>query len=348
MSKRLYNIHSNEILRDRLASESAARTTLSFYRYAPIEDVHSFRDDLYAALDALGCLGRIYVAKEGINGQISIPEENLDALTQAFDVLPGFAQMRLNIAVESDKFSFIKLIVRLRDKIVADGLSEDEINFENRGVHLGPEEFNNLVEDEKTILIDMRNHYESEVGHFKGAIKPKVATFRESLPIIAEMIEENKDKNILMYCTGGIRCEKASAYFKTKGFDKVYQLDGGIINYTHQVNASGLENKFIGKNFVFDERLGERITEDVVSECHQCGNPSDQHSNCANDACHLLFIQCEECQSHFESCCSKTCQDYLKLSEQEKAEAKANMSFNGSTFSKARYSSLTGKPLDIS
>lgn len=348
MAKRLYNIHSKEILREKLLSESEERLTLSFYRYAKIEQLQQFRDDLYDALDALGCLGRIYVAHEGINGQISIPASHLSSLSDTFDGLSGFQNMRLNIAVESDKFAFIKLIVRVREKIVADGLGEDEINFSNRGTHLGPEEFNKLADDEKTILIDMRNHYESEVGHFKGAIKPKVATFRESLPIIADMIEEEKDKNILMYCTGGIRCEKASAYFKTKGFDNVYQLDGGIINYTHQVNESGLENKFVGKNFVFDERLGERITEDVIATCHQCGKPSDRHSNCANNACHLLFIQCEECQEHFESCCSKTCQDYVKLSEEDKVKVKADLSFNGSTFSKARYSALTGKSLDVS
>ena len=118
----------------------------------------------------------------------------------------------------------------------------------------------------------MRNHYESEIGHFTNAIKPDVDTFRESLPIIETQLSEHKqDKKLLMYCTGGIRCEKASAYFKHKGFENVYQLEGGIIEYTRQVKAEGLKSKFIGKNFVFDHRLGERITDDIVSQCHQCG-----------------------------------------------------------------------------
>ena len=159
----------------------------------------------------------------------------------------------------------------------------------------------------------MRNHYESEVGHFESAVTPDVETFRESLPIIEKMLEEDKDKNIVMYCTGGIRCEKASAYYKHKGFKNVYQLEGGIIEYARQVETQGLKNKFKGKNFVFDERMGERISEEIISKCHQCGEPSDLHVNCANDACHILFIQCENCATTYDNCCSEKCKDFTKL-----------------------------------
>src|SRR5690606_38175713 len=124
------------------------------------------------------------------------------------------------------------------------------------------------AEKKDTLVVDMRNHYESEVGHFENAICPDVDTFREALPKVADELKGQKDKNVLLYCTGGIRCEKASAYFKHQGFQKVYQLHGGIIQYAHEIKEKGLPSKFKGKNFVFDERVGERITADVLSECH--------------------------------------------------------------------------------
>ena len=188
-------------------------------------------------------------------------------------------------------------------------------------MHLNAREFNAILDDPNTIVVDFRNHYESEVGHFTGAITPDVETFRESLPIINEQLKDFKeDKNLVMYCTGGIRCEKASAYYKHQGFKNVFQLEGGIINYAKQIKEEGLESKFIGKNFVFDHRLGERITDDIIAQCHQCGEPCDTHVNCANEACHLLFIQCDSCAEKMENCCSTTCVEtiYLPLEEQEK------------------------------
>ena len=174
-----------------------------------------------------------------------------------------------------------------------------------KGIHLNAEKFNTLLADPDSICLDMRNHYESEIGHFNGAITPDVDTFRESLQLIEQDLAQHKeDKKLLMYCTGGIRCEKASAYFKHKGFKNVYQLEGGIIEYSRQVNQYGLENQFIGKNFVFDERRAERISEHVIAQCHQCGTPCDSHVNCANQACHLLFIQCDSCNEKRQSCCS--------------------------------------------
>ena len=175
-----------------------------------------------------------------------------------------------------------------------------------------------MMSNPNTVVLDMRNHYESEVGHFEGAITPDVTTFRESLPIIDKMLEEHKeDKNLLMYCTGGIRCEKASAYFKHKGFKNVYQLEGGIIEYTRQVKTEGLDSKFIGKNFVFDNRLGERITDDIIAHCHQCGKPCDTHTNCANEGCHLLFIQCPECAETMKGCCCDDCKNIVMLPEEQ-------------------------------
>jgi UPF0176 protein len=194
-------------------------------------------------------------------------------------------------------------------------------------------------------LIDFRNHYESEVGHLKGAILPDVDTFRESLPFIEETyLKGNEDKNIVMYCTGGIRCEKASAWFKHRGFKNVHQLEGGIIKYANDCKEKGLDNKFIGKNFVFDERRGERISEDIISVCHQCGSPADTHTNCKNDACHLLFIQCDKCKHEMENCCSNECLEMIHLPEDEQKEQRKGLNNSNKIFKKGRSEKLKFKP----
>ena len=161
--------------------------------------------------------------------------------------------------------------------------------------------------DEENIVVDMRNHYESEIGYFKNAIRPKVDTFREEIEYVSEMLADQKDRKILLYCTGGIRCEKASAYLKHQGFKDVNQLHGGIIEYAQKIKELNLPSNFMGKNFVFDERMGESVTGQVIAQCHQCGNPCDTHVNCANNLCHVLFIQCPECADKHENCCSEEC-----------------------------------------
>jgi UPF0176 protein len=182
---------------------------------------------------------------------------------------------------------------------------------------LSAKEFNEAMQKPDTIVVDMRNHYESEVGHFKGAVLPDADTFKQELPMVIDLLKDKKDKKILLYCTGGIRCEKASAYLKHEGFWDVNQLNGGIIHYARQVKAEGLESKFIGKNFVFDERMGERITGEIISVCHQCAKPSDHHVNCANDDCHLLFIQCKECADKMKGCCTPHCKTIFELPLEE-------------------------------
>ena len=232
----------------------------------------------------------------------------------------------------------------MRHKIVADGLNDDTFDVTNKGIHVGAEQFNQLIEDEKTVLVDMRNHYESEIGHFKNAVTPDVDTFRDSLDIIEEDLKDSKDdKKLVMYCTGGIRCEKASAYFKHKGFKNVYQLEGGIIEYTRQVNDQNLENKFLGKNFVFDHRRGERISEEIIANCHQCGKSCDTHVNCANEACHLLFIQCEECKEKMEECCSNECKDINRLPFEEQKKLRKGKGNSNKIFKKGRSEALKYK-----
>ena len=340
----LYNTLSAEERAELIDQAGKQRLTLSFYAYAKIEDPKKFRDDLFIAWNALDALGRIYVAHEGINAQMNVPAENFEAFRETLEVYDFMKGIRLNVAVEHDDHAFLKLTIKVRHKIVADGLNDATFDVTNKGIHLKAKEFNDILDDPNTIVVDFRNHYESEVGHFKGAITPDVETFRESLPIINEQLQDHKeDKNLVMYCTGGIRCEKASAYFKHQGFKKVYQLEGGIINYAKQIEAEGLESKFIGKNFVFDNRLGERITDDIVSQCHQCGKPCDNHTNCANDGCHLLFIQCDECKAAMENCCSTECLEITHLSLVDQVKLRTGKQVGNKVFRKGKSESLKFK-----
>ena len=340
----LYNTLSAEERAIMIDDAGKQRLTLSFYAYAQISNPTQFRNELFLAWNALEVLGRIYVASEGINAQLSLPADNFYAFKDTIEVYDFMKGIRLNIAVEHNDHSFLKLTVKVRDKIVADGLVDETFDVTNIGIHLKAKEFNELLEDPNTIVVDMRNHYESEIGHFTKAIKPDVDTFRESLPIIEEQLAEHKqDKKLLMYCTGGIRCEKASAYFKHKGFENVYQLEGGIIEYTRQVKAEGLESKFIGKNFVFDHRLGERITDDIVSQCHQCGAPCDVHTNCLNEGCHLLFIQCDSCKEKMQGCCSTECVDVIHLPVEEQKSIRRGIKNGNKIFKKGKSDVLTFK-----
>ena len=333
----LYNKINGDELKRRLHESDEKRITLSFYQYAQIENPEQFRNEFYRLLDEAGVFGRIYVAKEGVNGQISVPEKNFNLFKANLYSVPFLNGIRLNIAIEDDGKSFYKLKIKVRKKIVADGLDDSTFDVTKRGKHLSAKEYNQLTDQPNTIVVDMRNHYESEVGHFENAICPDVETFREELPLVADTLKADKNKNIVMYCTGGIRCEKASAYMLHKGFENVFMLDGGIIEYARQVKEQGLRNKFLGKNFVFDDRMGERIGEDIISKCHQCGAPCDTHVNCANDACHILFLQCEACADKYEKCCSKKCTDFNQLSEEQRVELRKTTEFNGTKFGKGRY-----------
>ncbi|NIG56284.1 rhodanese-related sulfurtransferase [Chitinophaga sp. Cy-1792] len=331
----LHNRVSAVELKQRLQEETFKRVTISFYQYAKIEDPQAFRDALYSTLFDLQVFGRIYVAHEGINAQISVPEANVDAFREALYLIPFLNGIRLNIAVDDDGKSFFVLKIKVREKIVADGIEDPTFDMDNRGKYLNASAFNEMVDSSETIIVDMRNHYEYEVGHFENAIEVPSDTFREQLPMAVDMLKDQKDKNIIMYCTGGIRCEKASAYMLHNGFQNVYHLEGGIIEYSNKAKEQGIPVKFKGKNFVFDDRLGERITEDIISECHQCGKPCDTHTNCVNDGCHLLFIQCEECAAKYNGCCSEECKTVHALPLEEQAELRKGVE-KGLMFNKSR------------
>jgi UPF0176 protein len=330
----LHNRVSQKELKEKLMADATPRTTVSFYRYHPIAHPQQFRDQLYQQLQTLQVFGRIYVAQEGINAQVSVPSSLLELFRQTLYAIEWMNNMRLNIAVDDDGKSFWVLKIKVRDKIVADGIDDPEFDMQNKGKYVTAQQFNELTKDPATIVVDMRNHYEFEVGHFDKAIEVPSDTFREQLPMAADMLKDQKDKNIIMYCTGGIRCEKASAYLLHKGFQNVFHLEGGIIEYANKVKEQNLEQKFIGKNFVFDDRLGERITEAIIAKCHQCGEPCDTHTNCQNDACHLLFIQCEKCAAAYDGCCSEPCKTVHALPIEEQAALRANKDNGQKIFNK--------------
>ena len=307
----LYNRINKEELKAKLQNEDFQRRTISFYKYHYLENPQEFRDSIFRDWFALDCFGRIYVAREGINAQMSVPEHHFNTFLKTLekhDILNGIP---IKYAIEDDGKSFYKLTIKVRPKLVADGLDDGTYDVTNVGMHLSGIEFHEQIGKENTVVVDMRNYYESEIGRFEGAICPEADTFREELEIVSDLLSNKKDKKVLLYCTGGIRCEKASAYLKNQGFEDVNQLHGGILEYARQIKTANLESKFIGKNFVFDERLGESVNGEIISKCHQCGAPCDSHTNCANHGCHILFIQCPECAKKHHGCCTPECNDSL-------------------------------------
>ena len=323
----LHNAIDRKILIENLMSETFTRKTISFYRYYILEDPQEFRNQLYREWSEMNCFGRIYIAREGINAQMSVPEEKMDAFLDSLSNHPIFDRIPVKYAIEDNGKSFYKLSIKLKSKLVADGLDDDAFDVTNVGNHLNAREFHHLVESGEHIVVDMRNHYESEIGHFKGAICPEADTFREELSMVTELLKDQKGSKLLLYCTGGIRCEKASAYLKHHGFQDVNQLHGGILEYARNIRQLNLESHFTGKNFVFDERMGESVDGQVIAHCHQCGNPCDVHSNCANELCHLLFIQCDQCAEQYEKCCSEDCRHQKNASEPEKLVLRNSKSF---------------------
>ncbi len=315
----LHNRISNRELKARMLAEAEPRTTLSFYKYFNLPDPQEFRDRLYREWIKLAVFGRVYIATEGINAQVSVPLRHYDEFKKIlFSADPALAQIRLNAGLQDDGKSFWVLRMKVRTRIVADGIDDENFNPMHVGTYLNAKQVNEMLDSPDALFVDMRNHYEYEVGHFSNALQIPSDTFREQLSMAVTMLQQEKDKKIVLYCTGGIRCEKASAWMLYNGFKQVYHIEGGIIDYVRKAKEQALPVKFIGKNFVFDERMGERVSDDVIALCHQCHNSSDSHTNCKNDNCHLLFIQCADCARKFNGCCSEICHDEWKLLDCDK------------------------------
>jgi UPF0176 protein len=321
MNNQLYNKKGKKDLEKNLSNEMFKRVTLSFYKYVGLGELVDFRARLYRDFIDLDVLGRVYISEEGINAQISIPEDRYSNFTQYIYTYKEFKNIQIKMAIQEGN-SFYKLTVKVKNEIVAYNINKNSYDMNKVGKHLNPIEFNKELSNPDSITVDMRNHYESEVGHFKNAIIPDIDRSQDLLKEVKKLLNGKEEKKILLYCTGGIRCEKASSFLIKNDFKDVNQLKGGIINYSHEIKKNKIKSQFIGKNFVFDARMGERITSDIISHCHQCNHASDSHTNCANDLCHLLFIQCKQCNEKFKGCCCIECLDYYNLDEKNKKKKK--------------------------
>ena len=318
--RNLRNKLSKEQAIARLKAENFKRKTISFYKYVILSDLEQYRDSLFDQWRQLGVLGRVYVAQEGINAQISVPDQNVALFRNSVDSFKELKDVAFKIAVQESDYSFFKLTIKVRNQIVSDGLSADQYDVTNVGNHLDAEQWNKAI-DNGAIVVDMRNHFESEIGRFENAICPQSESFKEELPEVKELLKGKESQKVILYCTGGIRCEKTSAYLKHNGFKDVNQLHGGIIDYVRQLEENkSIDNKFKGKNFVFDARLGERVSKEVISNCHQCGEKADSHINCKNVNCNLLFIQCANCQKEHQKCCSPECIEVNNLPQEKQKE----------------------------
>ena len=309
--KLLYNQKNKKDLLKDIQNENFNRTTLSFYRYVNLNNLQELRDKLFLSWSQLKILGRVYIANEGINAQISIPKKNITEFKKQLSQYEFFKKMAFKTALDTNT-SFLKLTIKIKKEIVAYGVSKDEFDITKTGKHLNYKQFNDAI-DNGAIIIDMRNYYEGEVGNFENAIIPDVDRSKDLLPEVKKLLVNHKNDKILMYCTGGIRCEKASSYLINHGFKDVNQLKGGIIEYANQIKKNNVKSKFIGKNFVFDNRMGERVTDDILSSCHLCNASCDTHTNCKNQACHILFIQCTKCTNKLNGCCSEECAKFILL-----------------------------------
>ncbi len=323
MIKKLYNKKSKNMLIENLEAETFNRITCSFYNYININNPSDFRDKLYSLFHTLNIFGRIYVADEGINAQISVPRYNWVDFLKTISEISELSDIQIKKAI-SEGISFYKLVVKVKKEIVAYGIPKNKYNMKIIGKHLSTEQFNIAINQEQTTIIDMRNIYESEVGKFKNAEIPQVEKSKDLLPEVRKMLKGREHHQVLLYCTGGIRCEKASSFLINEGIKDVKQLKGGIIQYAHDIKKTGMKSKFIGKNFVFDARLGERISDDIISNCHICNKPSDTHRDCKNDACHILFIQCQECERDLNGCCSDKCKEIASLPIETQKELRKN------------------------
>ena len=324
--KKLYNQKSKDLLVKKLESEDFNRTTCSFYKYVTIVDPITFRDKIYEEFDNLEILGRVYIAEEGMNAQISVPDKNWGLFLKLISSIKLLYDVDIKTAI-NDGISFYKLVVKVKKEIVAYNIPKNKFNMDVVGEHLNTKQFNEAMENTNTTVIDMRNIYESEVGQFISAEIPQVEKSKDLLPEVRRMLKGREHHQVLLYCTGGIRCEKASSFLINEGIKNVKQLQGGIIQYAHDIKKEGLESKFVGKNFVFDARLGERVTEDIISTCHLCGERSDSHKDCKNDACHILFIQCSKCDEKLNGCCSIECKKIASLPIDEQIKYRKNQKY---------------------
>lgn len=287
-----------------------------FYKFAEIENPQDFVEEHLHFCTTEGLLGKILVAKEGINGSLSGSKEQIENYKHFLTNLPKFKD--INFKEEVGTFNpFKKMIVRQKKEIIR---MDQDLDLQNRGQYISPQELMELYNsDEEFIILDTRNNYESEVGKFKNAITPDIDTFRE-FPEALKLLEDKKDKKIITYCTGGIRCEKATAYMIKEGFQNVYQLEDGILNFCQQYPNTLWE----GKCFVFDQRLLSHVDPDTepITNCINCNNKCDRYQNCKNPTCDDFIVLCEQCSDNLNECCSETCRGEYKSYSLQKSRSR--------------------------
>lgn len=282
---------------------------LLYYKYVPLEDPEAFAESHRQLCTDIGLKGRIIVASEGINGTVSGTIEQTDAYMDTMKADPRFADMEYKVDAYH-QHAFKKLIVRVKAEIVLLKLEEDISPSELTGQRLSPIEFMEQMQDDDVVIIDGRNDYEYDIGHFRNAIRPDVKTFREFPEWIRQQRDQWAGKKILTYCTGGIRCEKLSGLFIREGFEDVFQLHGGIVTYGKDPEVQG--KYFDGKCYVFDERIAvpvNQVEDVVVGRCHHCGSPTDTYINCAYPQCHNQHLVCMPCRESHGEYCSTGCQE---------------------------------------
>ena len=278
---------------------------LAYYLFTPIEDPVlevKRHQDFFSTRD---CSSRIYFSHEGVNGQMSARADHAEEYMNWLREDPRFAEVEFKVHLCQENI-FPKKTVKARKQLVA---LDAQVDLSQAGEHLSSERWKEMLEkrDENTLILDVRNDYEWEVGHFEGAELPKLETFRE-FPAYARSLKESRDPKetkVMMYCTGGIRCELYSALLKQEGFENVFQLQGGVIKYGAEQGSS----LWKGKLFVFDDRMVVPLSEDAepISKCLYCNTPADLYYNCANMDCNALFICCPSCAAEKQGCCGEAC-----------------------------------------
>ena len=282
---------------------------LLYYFYNTFHDPEAYREEHEELCKSLGLLGRILIGKEGINGTVSGTPENCDAYRQYMDNHPLTKGMEWKID-EVDKHQFPRLSIKVREEIVPLGLENEDFSpRECTGEYLSPTAWKDMLNEQDTVVIDARNQYEWELGHFKGALLPEVESFRELKEWVRNNKEDWKGKKVMTYCTGGIRCEKFSGFLKREGLEDVYQLHGGIVTYGKDPEAKG--EKWRGSCYVFDERIKVPINHtseaEIISRCSHCGEPSERYRNCEWSPCNSRHFCCEKCESASNGYCTNAC-----------------------------------------
>lgn len=284
---------------------------LLYYQFTPIEDPKTFTEEHKALCTALNLKGRILVAKEGINGTLSGTEAETQAYMDHMKKDHRFSDMVFKIH-EEEKNAFRKLYVKQRESIITLKPQDDVDPNVRKGVYLKPKEWHEMLQQEDVIILDGRNGYEYDIGHFRGAVRPDITNFKEFPQWIEENLSQHKDKKIIAYCTGGIRCEKLTGVLLNQGFKDVYHLEGGIVTYGQDEEVRG--SLWDGKCYVFDDRIAVSINQEedtIVSRCIHCNALTDRYVNCTNDDCHLQHIVCENCEKAEEGFCSEACRDHV-------------------------------------